>query len=196
MKVRKRIVVPIVVLAIAYWSAGLWLPYFATFLVQSENPTAADAVVVLAGDFNGLRILKAGELVRAGFAPIALVSGPKFYNLSESDVAIDFAQNRGYPRSLFSSITNQANSTENEAQFMLVEIRKRGYKRILVVTSHYHTRRAGRIWRRRAAALGVEVHIVGADDQDLVPDRWWQNREARKKLVLEWMKTLSGPLGV
>ena len=77
---------------------------------------------------------------------------------------------------------------------MLEEVRKRGFKKLLVVTSNYHTARAGRIWRRRAA--GIEVHVVAAPDHDVVPERWWQSREARKKLLFEWMKTVTGPLGV
>ena len=73
---RVRILVPLVVLALLYGSRQMWLPSLCTFLIQSEQPTSADAVVVLAGDSYGLRIQKGGDLVRAGFAPVALVSGP------------------------------------------------------------------------------------------------------------------------
>ncbi len=59
-------------------------------------------IVVLAGDFSGNRILTAGDLVRRGFAPKALVSGPSGeYGLHETDLAIPFAVRHGYPESYF-----------------------------------------------------------------------------------------------
>lgn len=187
---------PLVVLALLYGSRQTWLPSLCTFLIQSEQPSPADAVVVLAGDSYGLRIQKGGDLVRAGFAPVALVSGPHgHYDHDESDLAIEFANRHGYPNTLFVAAPNHSNSTENEATALLEEIRKRNYKKVLVVTSNYHTRRAGRIWHR-LADRSIEVHMVAARDQDVVPECWWDNREARKKLFFEWMKTLTGPLGI
>jgi hypothetical protein len=50
----------------------------------------------------GNRILTAGDLVRQGLAPKALISGPsEIYGQFESDLAIPFAVRRGYPASDF-----------------------------------------------------------------------------------------------
>ena len=49
-----------------------------------------------------------------------------------------------------------------------------------IVTSNYHTRRAGNIFRSKAHDL--EFHIVAAPDRDFTPDGWWKNREGRKIL--------------
>jgi uncharacterized SAM-binding protein YcdF (DUF218 family) len=183
--------------AALYASASQWLPALGTFLVDAENPSPADAAIVLAGDYFGLRVEKGGDLVRSGLAPIALVSGPtSHYGRAESDLAIDWAAGRGYDRQYFVSIPNESTSTENEAIAMLVEARKRGFRKLLIVTSNYHTRRAGRIWRRLAGS-DFEIHMVSAPDHDVVaPEAWWRSREARKKLFFEWTKTLTGPLGV
>ncbi len=170
-----------------------------TILVQAEEPRAncCDAIVVLAGDFHGRRIAKGGDLVRAGIAPIALVSGPtSLYGQSESDLAIHWAEQHGYDRKLFRGLPNQSTSTEDEAQLLLAEIRKHGYQKLLIVTSNYHTRRAANIWRRQTASSGIEIHVAAAPDRDVVPERWWQTREGRKKIFFEWIKTLTGPLGV
>jgi uncharacterized SAM-binding protein YcdF (DUF218 family) len=69
-----------------------------------------------------------------------------------------------------------------------------GVHRYLLVTSDYHTGRAGRIFRARSA--GLEVHVVAAPDEYFDPDAWWRNREARKTFLIEWQKTLATFVGM
>ncbi len=64
---------------------------------------------MLAGDGYGHRILRAAELVRQGLAPTVLVSGPEgLYGYYESELAIPFAVERGYPRSWFLPFREQS----------------------------------------------------------------------------------------
>lgn len=150
----------------------------------------ADIVVVLAGDFFGNRILKGAELVRQGFAPKVLVSGPgEAYGLHECDLAIPFAVRHGYPESYFVPFPNEARSTATEADAIIPELRKRKMHTVDIVTSDYHTRRAGAIFRSKAPDL--DLHIVAAPDRDFSPDGWWKNREGRKVFAMEWMKTVA-----
>lgn len=152
-------------------------------------------IVVLAGDYSGNRILTAGDLVRRGFAPKALVSGPSgAYGMHESDLAIPFAARHGYPESYFVPFPNDDRSTREEAAGILAALAKMNVHRIDVVTSDYHTRRAFRIYR--AQARGVEIHMVAAPDVYFSPDGWWKNREGRKTFLLEWMKTVANWLGM
>lgn len=153
-------------------------------------------IVVLAGDHFGIRILKAAELVRQGFAPKALISGPEncCYGVRESELAIAFAVRQGYPASFFVSISNPGLSTREEANFMIAEVRRRNARRIDVVTSSYHTRRAGRIYRSLAPDL--EFHMVAAEDQYFGPDRWWKTREGEKIFLQEWVKTVTDWFGI
>ncbi len=168
----------------------LWLAALGGFLVQAGPPAPADYIVVLAGDFTGNRILKAGELVRQGYARQTLVSGPsEMYGAHESDLAIPFAVKRGYPMSYFAAVPNDARSTVAEAAVLLAELRRRGAQRVDVVTSNFHTRRAGRIFR--AQARGMEIHIVAAAYPDFDPAAWWKTREGQKTFLYEWMKTLN-----
>jgi uncharacterized SAM-binding protein YcdF (DUF218 family) len=83
----------------------------------------ADLIVVLAGDFSGNRILTAGDLVRRGFAPKALVSGTSGeYGLHETDLAIPFAVHHGYPESYFVALPNDSRSTRAEASDVLAAL--------------------------------------------------------------------------
>jgi uncharacterized SAM-binding protein YcdF (DUF218 family) len=152
-------------------------------------------IVVLAGDFSGNRILTAGDLVRRGFAPKALISGTSGeYGVHESDLAIPFAVRHGYPESYFVAFPNDGKSTREESSDVLAELNKRHAHRIVIVTSDYHTRRAGNIYR--VTAPDLEIHMVAAPDLYFTPDGWWKNREGRKTFLLEWMKTVSNWVGM
>ena len=172
-----------------------WLVALGGFLVHAEAPAPADMIVVLAGDYLGNRILTAGDLVGKGFAPKALVSGPAdFYDLHENDLAIPFAVRHGYPESYFVPFPNDSRSTVAEAEAVIPELRRRQVRRIDLVTSNFHTRRAGSIFRKRAPDL--EIHVVAAPDRYFTPDGWWKNREGRKIFLVEWMKTFATWLGM
>jgi uncharacterized SAM-binding protein YcdF (DUF218 family) len=165
------------------------------YLVRAGAPEKADIAVVLAGDFLGNRILKAASLVRDGYAPKVLVSGPPgVYGYFESDLAIPFAVKNGYPESYFVSFKHQAHSTMEEARAILPELRGMGVQKVLLVTSNYHTRRSGRIFR--AMAPDLTFYVVAASDPNFSPQRWWKNREGRKTFVIEWMKTVAEWVGL
>ncbi len=158
------------------------------YLDKSGPPQLADVALVLAGDQSGNRIVKAGELVREGYAPKAVISGPSgVYGYYECDLAIPFAVKKGFPESYFIRFPNHALSTEQEAAASAVELRELGAHKVLLVTSVYHTRRAGALFR--AAMPDITFYVVAAPDVDFTPDGWWHNRQARKIFLTEWLKT-------
>jgi uncharacterized SAM-binding protein YcdF (DUF218 family) len=194
---RLALIVPLLLLA----AASPWLlPWAGNFLVAQEGPPRkADAALVLAGDAFGRRILRGAEMVREGHVPLVYVSGPhELYGFSEDELAIQFAVKKGLPAAWFQGLPNQANSTDEEARSLLPELQRRGVKRLLLVTSNYHTRRATRIFRRIAAERGIliEIHPVAARDALFEPSTWWHSRPAQKIFLLEWTKTLTEPFGI
>ena len=67
-----RILFVILLIAgIAAVSREWWLPAIGRALIHDDGPGKADIAVVLAGDYWGNRIVKAGELVRQGYVPAA-----------------------------------------------------------------------------------------------------------------------------
>jgi len=172
-----------------------WLASLGKALVHDDGPARADMAVVLAGDYSGRRILRAAELVRQGYVPAVLVSGPHMlYGFYECDLAIPLAVKRGYPESWFIRSPNEALSTRQEAASILPDLRRRGVHRFLLVTSDYHSARAARIYR--AAARDFEFRVVTSTDQYFRPDSWWRNREGQKILFYEWSKTVANLLGM
>jgi uncharacterized SAM-binding protein YcdF (DUF218 family) len=172
-----------------------WMRWMGEFLVLSDSPARADVAVVLAGDYTGDRIARAAELVKAGYVPKILVSGPSSaYGVHESDLAIPFAVKHGYPREWFIPCPHLATSTYDETRAILDDLRKLHARRVLVVTSNYHTRRAGRIFR--AAAPDLEIRIISAPTREFEPHSWWVTREGRKTLFFEWCKTIAYAAGI
>jgi len=179
--------------------AGLFhaqlLTALGSYLVKNEPPQKADLVLVLAGGPSGRRILKAAELVRQGYAPKVLVSGAgPIYGLHECDLAIPFAVKAGYPESIFLHFEHEAHSTREEAHATVPELRRLGAKRVLLVTSDYHTRRSARVFR--AAAPDITFFVVAAPDEYFTPDGWWHNREGCKIFVEHWAKTVADWFGI
>jgi len=176
-------------------TSQLWLALLGGFLVKADGAAPADLIVVLAGDFSGNRITTAGDLVRQGLAPQALVSGPTgIYGFHESELEIPFATRHGFPQSYFVALPNDTRSTVSEADVVIAELRRRKAHRIDIVTSNYHTRRAGSIYRSKAKDL--EIHMVSAPDPFFEPHSWWKNRDARKTFAIEWLKTFATWLGM
>jgi len=141
-----------------------------SYLVRDEPPRHADAVLVLAGDSSGHRILKGAELVRQGFAPKVIVSGPMYYGAHECEPAIALAERAGYPASYFVHFEHDANSTEEEARAVGPMLRSLGAGQVLLVTSDFHTRRAGRCFARRYPDITFDV--VAASDAHFTPTGW------------------------
>ena len=168
------------------------------FLVEDDGPRKADAIVVLGGDGYGDRTLKAAALAKAGYAPYVLVSGPpRLMGYSSAD-EIQFAEQYGYPASLFreAHLPGDAESTASEVQFLGKYLEGQGIKSILLVTSNYHTKRAAKLWRKENPKIAVAVVPSIDPDHFFTPQTWWKTRPGEKLFLFEWMKTISVMLGV
>jgi len=182
-----------VVLALLFSQRILWA--MGAMLVASEPPVKADIIVTLAGDASGNRIFRAGELVRDGYAPQALVSGTlKTYGVLQSELEIDDAVRHGYPREYFVPFQHNALSTRDEAATVVPELRRRGVHKCLLVTSYYHTARAIRVYRR--AAPDIEFHVTGTRFAQWNDGYWWREREGRKIWLEEEAKTVADFFGI
>lgn len=182
-----------VVLGIIFHNAVL--AGLGSFLVKAEAPEKADIALVLAGDGAGNRILAAAQLARRGYVSRVLVSGPSgIYGYHECDLAIPFAIKAGYPESYFLHLENDARSTQEEARDAIARLHQLGMHKILLVTSDYHTRRAGKIFR--SAAPDLQFVVVAAPDVSFTAGGWWHSRQGQKTAFTEWVKTVTEPFGI
>ena len=184
---------------IGYLTSGLWLPVFGYGLIHDDGAAKADYAVVLGGDYWGLRVSFAGDLVRKGYVPRVLVSGPPgFYGLNEADAAIDYAASKGYPREWFIPVHHTGLSTRAEAEVFYPELQRLGAHSFLLVTSNFHSARARRIFLSEAGKHpgAPVVRMVASPDKFFQPSKWWRSREASKTVFFEWTKTVATALGM
>jgi uncharacterized SAM-binding protein YcdF (DUF218 family) len=143
-----------------------WLAAPAVFLVRVDEPFAADIIVVLAGDYTGGRIVKGAQLAAQGLAPRVLVSSTpaEIYGSLECQLAIAFVERLGHPSHRFECLRHEGTRTADEAAVVVAELIRRGVQRFMVVTTDYHTRRVGLVYR--ALARGVEFRVIGVAAPD------------------------------
>jgi uncharacterized SAM-binding protein YcdF (DUF218 family) len=63
-------------------------------------------------------------------------------------------------------------------------------RRIIVVTSPFHTARSALIFKRALRDLGTEVLARPASYEDFEPDSWWRHRVQLRNGIFEWQKLL------
>lgn len=172
------------------------LTWAGSFLVKEDTPRKAQAAVVLGGDDSGTRIVKAAQLAQAGYVPYVIVDGPKALIGHEYDMTIPYAEQKGFPQSLFRPLPmpEGLNSTRDEVAVLGKYLKEHGIHDILLVTSNFHTHRAGYLIRRENPWL--QVAVIAAPDPTFTPATWRKSREGQKTFFFEWMKTVAAYLGI
>lgn len=170
-------------------------------LVESDALAPVDAIVVLTGSYPD-RILEAAALYREGAAPrIILCREPEnagFRRLAELGVRVprlfelnrSIAEQLGVPPDAITVLERPAGSTYSEAEVALEYAQSQGYRGLLVVTSKYHSARAGRIYRYLAGDQ-IRILVRPARDDDFQAATWWQDRVSTRRVVIEYQKLLT-----
>jgi uncharacterized SAM-binding protein YcdF (DUF218 family) len=159
-----------------------------SFLVDSQPPRQADLVLVLGGDFWGPRVLTGAELGLHRFAPIVLFSGPPYHDRFQGELSVEFVVQKGYPKEIFQVFGTAAQSTIAEANDLRAELARRHAKRVLLVTSNYHSRRATIVLT--LFCPGVQFISIPAPDGHYHVAEWWNDDSSRKLFFSEWQKML------
>lgn len=152
------------------------------FWIVDDGPAYSDAIVILGDDnYGGDRAAKAAELFKAGWAPRVVASGRSLRPYASiTDLEEHDLKNDGVPEQAIVRFQHHAANTKEEAEALHQLIRQQGWKRILLVTSNYHTRRSRYICERIFPA-GTVLRVVPAPDSEYDPNHWW---ETRRGLVL------------
>ncbi len=85
-------------------------------------------------------------------------------------------------------IAEDAHSTADDTRIAADVMRASGWRRGIVVTTAYHTRRAGWTFNRIWSPLGLGFSVHASSDPRFDADRWWVSERAAKAVVLEYMK--------
>jgi uncharacterized SAM-binding protein YcdF (DUF218 family) len=152
-----------------------------SFWIINDPPAASDAIIMLGDDnYSGDRASRAAELFKAGWAPRVIASGrdlrpyATIAELEERDLV-----SRGVPKRAIVRSENRADSTSEEAAALANLLSQHGWRRVLLVTSSYHTRRA-RYIAARSFPPGTVLRVEAARDYEYDPDSWWTTRRGLK----------------
>lgn len=176
----------IAVLAFVYVLRHPLMRFAGEFWIVNDPLAQSDVIVVLGDDnYAGDRAFHAAELYRSGVAPVVVASGRMLRpNAGIADLMEHDLQSFGVQASSIVKFSHRAANTREEAEALSGLVASRGWKRVLLVTSNYHTRRALFIFDRVMPA-GVSVRVSAARDSEYDPASWWTSRKGQSLLVHE-----------
>jgi len=176
----------IVFVTIIYLARYPILRFAGEFWVVDETPQVSDVIVILSDDnYDAARATRAAQLFKSGMAPHILASGrllrpyAGIAELMEHDLKA-----QGVPANAIVPLAHRGRNTREEAIADAQEIALHGWKKVLLVTSNYHTRRADYIFAR-TLPRGTELRVISAPDSEYDPNNWWENRTGLRRFLYE-----------
>jgi len=188
--------------------AVIWLLYYGGRYLQHEDPLQkADAIFVLAGT-RLERSFEAVDLYKEGYAPLIILSpgrpdsgeallrqrGIRFP--SEPELVRDVIVQMGIPATAVVATNGYVDNTAQEADLLRSMVTTNRWRRVIIVTSKYHTRRAAFAVRRGLDGTGVEVVMRATRYDKSDPARWWRIRADLRFASSEWQKLIAYRLGL
>lgn len=163
-------------------------------------PSRADGAVILQASVvsENARIDGAVRLLQQGIVDKILLSIPKqtYWGLSFPEMAHAYLEKQygsQVARQVEFCLTGPGvDSTEQEAYAIIPCLEKRGWRSVIVVTSNFHGRRAGMIWRKvcKREQPDLQIWVDGVADPSFRPEGWWRHRRYAKTWFFESTKLL------
>ena len=145
----------------------------------SGNCQKADAIVVISGGDTQARTSEAISLYKNGWAPLLIVSGAAAdkSGLSNAEAMKRQAVGQGVPAEAI-TVEETSETTKQNATEVAAIVKRRGMKRIILVTSSYHMQRAKLEFSAQLPDIEILSHPVASDKQWsavwwLTPWGWW-----------------------
>lgn len=177
-----------IVILLLFAGLGLFARVAGRMLVV-DAPQRSDVIVVLAGETDR-RPSRGLELLYQGTAPRLWIDVPasaKVYDTMQVELAERYIRN--LPRAASIGICPiEGLSTLDESHDVERCLAHEQGKRILVVTSDFHTRRSLSIFRHELR--GKSISIAAAHDSSHFGTHWWDHREWAKTCLDEWIRLI------
>ncbi len=172
---------------LAILSVGLALKAGSFLIVDAPRPS--DVILVLAGETDR-RPQRALQLLAQGYGRRIVLDVPakaKLYEFTQVDLARKYIQD--LPQAALLSICAiDGLSTKEESKDAEKCLQREGAKRVLIVTSDFHTRRALEVFRREIP--GREYSVAASRNDQEFGARWWTHRQWAKTFVDEWLRLI------
>ncbi len=171
----------------------------ARLLIVSDDPTQADAIVLLNGEDS--RALSAAQLYAKRYAPRILIaqaeeSPSQSLNIApnSTEVSVALLVSEGVPRDsiIVLEYGSGVTSTFDEAIAHTRYTHDHQIERVLLVTSAFHTRRArwafDRMSGRNPEQWKAEIVVVGSPHNGFDESNWWKTERGLVTLNNEYLK--------
>lgn len=168
----------------------------AAFLTVEDALTPADVILVFPGEVYS-RATRAVEVYEAGLARTVVMPraedpvGDTLGLLPNSTDAMAVVMQRlGVPREAIVVLETPggSTSTRDDARIFRQYVERHDVRRVIAVTSMYHTRRARWALRRTLTGLPVEIMMAPALDQRFSERDWWTSEAGMIAYFQEYLK--------
>ncbi len=160
------------------------MPFWGIFLIKMDRLEVADAALVFSGDPGYERTQEAARLYRAGYAKYLVFSGRGGPGDSAESMAA-VAMQHGVPeRALLQE--DKASSTYENVLFVRPLLAAHNIRRLILVTSPYHQRRAYLVARQVFPGIILINHPAPMPYWG--PRGWWRDAASRRVVLNEYVK--------
>jgi len=172
------------------------------YLVYEEPSRQADVIAVLNNWHETItRTRGAVDLYQQGLANTIFVPRMKRMTGVEEmtqrgltvpehrDIVVSIMKKLNVPQADIVTSDQEATSTKEEAEVLAHATRQNGWKRVIVVTSKYHSRRAYVICKDAVRDTATVISVPTPYDP-YEAKGWWQRPEDRRHVALEYQKLL------
>lgn len=181
------LIIIVILIGLIYLVRAPLLRVAGNYWIKSDAPANVDAIVILSDDnFTADRAARAADLYHDGWASRVVGSGRRLRPyISIADLMQHDLESRGVPKQAVIPFAHDATNTLEELRGIREFVQQQGWKRIMIVTSNYHTRRT-RYLCEHVFPVDVHVLVVAAPDHDYDPDSWWKTRMGIKTFFHEF----------
>jgi uncharacterized SAM-binding protein YcdF (DUF218 family) len=161
----------------------------ALYLSPQDELEKADVIVVISGGDTDARINEGVKMYFQKWAPKIIFSGAAATGDVSNALAMKrIAVSEGVPEKDI-LIEEDSKTTRENAEFSAEIIREIGAKKIILITSPYHQRRA---YQEFKTVLDDEVKIINhsAVDENWRKKNWWEDPTARFLTFVEILKSV------
>jgi uncharacterized SAM-binding protein YcdF (DUF218 family) len=201
---RRQVVVFAAIFVAALAGGYLFGPEILTvagrMLVAESEPFEADAVVMLAGG-GPERSHEAADIYNAGLAPRVVLTtqqlpdnfvemerlGIDLFLPHENDLRV--LEGLGVPADAIVRIESIATETLDELTRIRALAVERGWTRLILVSSNFHTRRVSLI-ARYVFEDDLQVAVIGSRYSEFDPRGWWRTARDARTFLIEFQKLL------
>ena len=181
-KLQRRVFLSAAVVAAGIAIIALLGRNLGRWLVVNEPLEKADAILVLSGGLPE-RALEAARIYKQGYAKEVWLTHATEPGATLEKYGVGYTgeevydkrllMHEGVPESAIRVLEPPVLNTADEVNVAAGELRGKPQRKIIIVTSKVHTRRARTTWKRVAGSDGTAIVRAASDDQ-FDAGRWWQ----------------------